>query len=289
MVNRHANVRLFDVRMMGLSEFTGVYLLQGKAPVLVDTGTTSSAEALIDWLRVVGAPRYVVITHAHHDHIGGLNSVLRAFGTDSIDVIVSETCARRLCDPSEANRIYATEYLAPTSNVRTVREGEELDLGDMCLRFHETPGHSADSLSMHELVSDTLFPGDLPGDSLWGTTILPPNAAEDFDERAYRASMDRMSNVGARCIALAHYGMFVGEEGRELLRRQLDGYETWKRELLGAYEGRRELSDVAVRVRGLLSGSRFASLDDFEQVATAFAHWCMLGYRSAGLVTGSGG
>ena len=282
------NVRLFDVQMMGLPEFTGVYLLQGPSSVLVDAGTLASADALVDWLRDLGTPpRYVVITHAHHDHIGALDAILRAFGRDEVQVLATPEGARRLRDPDGVNRVYGAEGLAAVDHVRVVEDGEELELDGMQLTFFHTPGHSADSLAMYERVSDTLFPGDLPGDFLWGTTFLPPNAAADFDEHAFRQSMDRMMGIDADCIALPHFGFFEGEAARRLLPAQLRRYEQWRDALLGAHAQRRDQADVSAAVRTLLGGSRFASMPAFEQVADAFAAWCMMGYRSAGLVAGA--
>ena len=115
---------------------------------------------------------------------------------------------------------------------------------------------------------------------------MPPNAAEDFDEQAFRRSMNRMMELDAGCIAMAHFGFFEGEAARQLLPAQLTRYEQWRDALLEAHAKRGDLGDVAAKVQTLLTGSPFASLEGFEQVTQAFAAWCMMGYRSAGLVAG---
>jgi glyoxylase-like metal-dependent hydrolase (beta-lactamase superfamily II) len=282
-MSREKCVRVFDTRMMGLEGLTGVHLIPGVEPVLVDAGTLVGSDALIDWLRSSNViPACVVVTHAHHDHIGGLDAVVRAF--EGVRVLASPLGAERLLDPRTVNRHYTAEELVPVSGVQAVGEGEELELRGLRLRFHLTPGHSADSLSVHELSTDTLFVGDLPGDWLWGNTFLPPCATEDFDEVAYQESMKRMMEVGARSLALPHFGVFSGQDATALLPDLRLRHERWKGALLGAYAKAKDAADVAVRVRELLSGSVLETIPRWDDLTEAFTAWCLMGYRRAGLL-----
>ena len=270
--------------MMGLDGFTEVFLIEGKAPVLVDAGTVESGPRLVEWLRRRGiVPRYVVVTHAHHDHVGGIHAIGSEFG-DGVEVLASPVGVERLRDPDLANRLYAPGPIVPVLRARAVTDGEEVNTGDGVLCFHLTPGHSDDSLSVHDRASDTLFVGDLLGDWLWGDTYLPPVASEDFDERAMLESVRKMSWVGARRLALSHGGMFDGEAASKLIGQQTERYERWRESLVGAFQRRRHEEDVAVCVKDLLAGSRFASLPHWEIVAGAFAAWCLVGYRNAGVI-----
>ncbi len=278
-------VRVFDTAMMGLDGFTDVFLIEGEAPVLVDAGTVESGPRLVAWLRRHGiVPRYVVVTHAHHDHVGGIHAILSEFG-DGVDVLASPVGVDRLRDPDLANRLYASDPIVPVLRARAVTDGEEVNTGDSFLRFHLTPGHSDDSLSVHDRASDTLFVGDLLGDWLWGETYLPPVASEDFDERAMLDSVRKLARVGARRLALSHGGMFDGEAASNLIGEQTERYERWREALVGAYLRRRNEEDVVACVKDFLAGSRFASLAHWEIVAGAFAAWCLVGYRNAGLVS----
>lgn len=277
-------IRVFDTKTFGLSGYTGVFLIEGPEPVLVDAGTTDSAEALTAWLGDLGVvPSHVVVTHAHYDHVGGLGPLMRVFGAEDLDVLASPATAERLRDPVAANRLYGAEDLTPVHRVRAVQDGEIVRLGDLEMRFIWTPGHSADGLSVHDLTTNTLFPGDLPGDLLWGDTFLPPIAAEDFDEVAYFASMRRVAMLGAGVIALPHFGLFEGEEAGRLLDDQLARYVRWRDVLVGAHaqDGARAVEE---RVRSLLAGSRFESMPGWERTVSAFAGWCTEGLRHAGLI-----
>lgn len=282
-MSREQGVQVFDTRMMGLQGFTAVHLILGEHPVLVDAGTLAASEALVDWLRRLNAiPRCVVVTHAHHDHIGGLAAIVQAF--EGVKVLASPLGAERLRDPSTVNRHYTSESLLPVNGVQVVGDGDELVLSGVHLRFHLTPGHSADSLSVHELLTDTLFVGDLPGDWLWGDTFLPPCAAEDFDELAYQDSMKRMMAVGARSLALSHFGIFTEQQAAALLTDLRLHHERWKTALLEAYAKANDVAHVAVRIRELLTGSAFERSPGWHEATDAFAAWCLMGYRNAGLI-----
>ena len=64
-----------DTRMAGQSTVTSAYLLDGKEPTLVETGPTTSADAVTAGLSTIGVgPQdlaHIVVTHIHLDHAGG--------------------------------------------------------------------------------------------------------------------------------------------------------------------------------------------------------------------------
>src|SRR6516165_11172644 len=80
---------------------TAGYLIEGPAPVLVETGSQSSVPALLAALQEHGvAPTDlsgVAVTHIHLDHAGGVGDVAAAFPNATI--YVHEKGARHLIDP----------------------------------------------------------------------------------------------------------------------------------------------------------------------------------------------
>src|ERR1700735_3314525 len=115
-----------DTLLGGWSRLTAGYLVEGPAPVLVETGSQTSVAALLAALDEHGvAPgdlAGVAVTHIPLDRAGGVGDVAKAFPKATI--YVHEKGARHLIDPerlvSSAARVYGdlldTLYgrLAPT-------------------------------------------------------------------------------------------------------------------------------------------------------------------------------
>src|ERR1700682_5498348 len=107
-----AGVLEIDTMLGGWTRVTAGYLIEGPAPVLVETGSQSSVPTLLAALAEIGVgPRDlagVAVTHIHLDHAGGVGNVARAF--PSATVYVHEKGARHLADPTRlidsASRVY---------------------------------------------------------------------------------------------------------------------------------------------------------------------------------------
>src|SRR6201997_4698209 len=101
-----------DTLLGGWSRITAGYLIEGPAPVLVETGSQSSVPVLLAALADLGLGPAdlagVVVTHIHLDHAGGVGDVARAFPNATVHV--HEKGARHLVDPerlvSSASRVY---------------------------------------------------------------------------------------------------------------------------------------------------------------------------------------
>lgn len=283
-MNGGNDIALFDTRMMGLARFCGVYVLRaGDRAVLIDAGTRDCSGELIAFLRARDTrPGYLIITHNHHDHIGAIPALRGEF--PDLDIFAGPEGKRRLENPNEVNRLFSDLAFEPVEGVTAVADGELLDLGGLRLRVLATPGHSDDSISVYDPEAGTLFPGDLPGDWLWGTTYLSPHLTPDFSEVKMRASVARLMALDIRCSALSHYGCFTGADARGIYARQLERYEHWKRTLLPCWEARHETADLVPALRTLLAGSPFLAGPDPDGLMGTLAQWCVMGYRASGLI-----
>ncbi|MER3547333.1 MAG: subclass B3 metallo-beta-lactamase [Rhodanobacteraceae bacterium] len=118
--------------------------------------------------------KWIMNSHAHMDHAGGVAQLQRDSGAQ---VISSTEGARQLAlggtyaaDPQYGFHL----TYAPVRNVRVVRDHETLQLGNVAITAHYTPGHTPGSTSwtwvscegarcLHMVYADSLTPLGAPG------------------------------------------------------------------------------------------------------------------------------
>jgi hydroxyacylglutathione hydrolase len=119
--------------------------------------------------------KYIVATHAHIDHVGGIEKLKQATGAA---VLMHKSDL-----PLYQNLALQAEWLGvPTPGVTDVdqflKEGDLLHWGTQSLEVLHTPGHSPGSISLHLrgenrriLSGDTLFQGSIGRTDLWGGSM----------------------------------------------------------------------------------------------------------------------
>jgi glyoxylase-like metal-dependent hydrolase (beta-lactamase superfamily II) len=267
-----------DTLLGGWERVTAGYLIEGPAPVLVETGSQSSVPNLFAALaeRGVGADDLagVVVTHIHLDHAGGVGDVAGAF--PGATVYVHEKGARHLADPSRlvasAGRVYGDLLdslygrLAPTDadRIRVLQDGDDVAVGEgRVLTAIDSPGHAKHHLGLLDSGSGLLFAGDAVGVRLPDIGVLrPATPPPDFDLDAAVTSLRRFAAHRPHALALAHFGVVPGDpvatlaEAEETLRRWAEVAERAWREgtdvadaLAAAFGDELASSDEALRER----------------------------------------
>ena len=74
------------VHFIDVGQGSSTLIQQGNNGILIDAGEKEYGQVVVDYLKEVGVSslEYVVASHPHSDHIGGLDDVLNAFPTDKI-------------------------------------------------------------------------------------------------------------------------------------------------------------------------------------------------------------
>ncbi len=265
-----------DTLLGGWERVTAGYLVEGDAPVLVETGSQSSVPATLAALERLGVGAGdlagIAVTHIHLDHAGGVGDFARAFPRAT--VYVHEKGARHLIDPSRLVSSAATVYgdlldslygrldPTPAERVHVLADGEEIVVGPgRSLTTVDSPGHAKHHLALHDSASGLLFAGDAVGVRLPDAGVLwPATPPADFDLEAACRSLARFRDRRPVGVALAHYGLLpepaaMLDEAEDSLRRWAATAETaWRegRDIAEALQGDYGLpdsTDPAARAR----------------------------------------
>ena len=251
-----AGVLEIDTMLGGWERVTAGYLIEGPAPVLVETGSQTSVPVLLAALGQIGVGPAelagVAVTHIHLDHAGGVGDVARAF--PSATVYVHEKGARHLADPTRlidsAARVYGPLLDSlygridptPPERLHVLDDGEEIQVGPgRTLVAVDSPGHAKHHVGLHDSLSGVLFAGDAVGVKLPdGGVLRPATPPPDFDLDLAITSLGKFAARRPSGIALAHYGLLDRPE--ELLAEAEETLRLWAETAEKAY---REGSDIA--------------------------------------------
>lgn len=153
---------------------TNCYLLinEKKSCLIFDPG--EEGEKVIKLVEQNGLkPLAIMLTHAHFDHIGAVDTVRNHF---QIPVYLHEDEADWLENPVlNGSRFFIPNQVITVNQADYLLKGEEqLNIGDFSFSIFETPGHSPGSVSYyfedaHLVVSgDALFQGSIGRTDLSG-------------------------------------------------------------------------------------------------------------------------
>jgi hydroxyacylglutathione hydrolase len=147
--------------------FVYSYILCGKKVCLIDAGVSTTSPLLQDYLKKLGrSPEeisWVVLTHAHPDHIGGCLAIKKnspaSFGAHAAEKPWIEDVQRQYRERPILN--FFELVAGPVPVDRELKDGEMVswDQG-RTLKVLETPGHSLESISFFFEEEGALFSGD---------------------------------------------------------------------------------------------------------------------------------
>lgn len=160
---------------------------------LVDCGDTDRVLEMIGKKSVEG----VLLTHAHSDHIYGLEELMKRF--PAVKVCTNTAGVEAIKDPKLNISHYHSEYpdisIETSGLVQVVAEGDTLEVMGVPVRVYETPGHDPSCLTY--ILADKAFTGDayIPGVKVF--TGFPR-----ANRQQAAASVERILQLTAACQIL---------------------------------------------------------------------------------------
>lgn len=172
--------------------------LQNNCYLLTDEKSGKSAlidctEASDKMLAFLGDAQleYILLTHGHFDHIGGVGEIKEKFGAK---VVIGKPDEGMLSSGRLSLASYSFERQNNTEADITVSDGDTLTLGDTVITVMATPGHTKGGVCY--IADDVIFTGDTLFCCDCGRTDFPGGSFAEIKQSLKRiASLEKNYTV----------------------------------------------------------------------------------------------
>lgn len=220
-------------KLPGFNQFIGSWFYRGDINFVVDVGPANSVFRLIEALTEMKVETidYVLLTHIHIDHAGGLARFLAHF--PMARVICHEKGIKHLVAPEklwegsakvlgEIAEIYGR--LSPVDEKYFISQNDTLNKDIVVI---ETPGHAPHHLSF--VYNGRLFVGEAGGNylNIRGKDYLRPATPPRFHLTTFLNSIETLIQLEDMQICYAHFGK--ADSSREMLKRNRDQILNWEK------------------------------------------------------------
>jgi ribonuclease/clavin/mitogillin len=202
---------------------TNTYLLgTGSHRVLLDTGEgkeeyTELVKKVLKEQKITQLT--ILLTHWHHDHTGGLQSICSLFSS------AHQPSIHKYLGVELIPKQIVTAFPELKERVVRIEDGEEFRVEGATLKAIHTPGHTLDHCVFTLEEENAVLSGD---------TILGASTAVFQDLHAYMHSLRRIAACHPRRIYPAHGPIIDGQEAPERVEQYLAHRDQREKQILEA-------------------------------------------------------
>jgi metallo-beta-lactamase class B len=196
------------VYYVGTKGLAAYLIVSNQGAILLDGTTAENAPMIERNIEAVGVPlnavKRLISDHAHDDHVGALAKIKQDTGAEFFASAGDRWALEHGRVRGDTN--YKPKPFAPIKVDRVVRDGEAIQLGDVTLTAHLTPGHTPGCTSWSTTVQDQsrhlnvlfLCSITVAGNILIGNHAYPEIASD------YRATFRRLKTMQADVVLPSH-------------------------------------------------------------------------------------
>jgi metallo-beta-lactamase class B len=131
---------------VGTCGITALLITAPGGHVLIDGATKAGGKLIEANIRALGFAlhdvRHILMSHEHHDHVGGLAHLQRVTGAGVYALPPADAVLRTGKGTRQDPQFLELTPISPVANVHTLKDGQVLQVGSLKLTVHATPGHT---------------------------------------------------------------------------------------------------------------------------------------------------
>lgn len=131
---------------VGTAGISAVLITSTKGHILIDGATEQGGQVVADNIRALGFKlkdiKYILSSHAHHDHAGGIALLQKLSGATVLAGAGNVQTLRTGVSPADDPQFGALDKFPGVARVRAVADAELVKLGALTVTAHSTPGHT---------------------------------------------------------------------------------------------------------------------------------------------------
>lgn len=248
-----------ELPIPGYKQFIGVYLFHGEKTAIIDVGPKSAIPHLLSAIAELGmSPKeidYIVLTHVHIDHAGGVGMAIREMS--NAKVLAHSRARSHLIDPKvlwEASLKalgdiaikYGSIESVPEDRIAVATDQMQLELGNgLTLEIYLTPGHATHHLSLFDRANGVLIAGEAAGVCTGGA--VRPSTPPPFKLADALSSIDKLITLEPQKLCYAHFGCY--DNGLERLKLYKEQLLLWHNIINSATNVGKNLEEILLLLR----------------------------------------
>ena len=204
-------VRIFgNTYLVGTCGISSILITDPAGDILIDGGTEADADLIADNIRSLGFRltdvRYILHSHEHYDHVGGIAKLQKLTGAQ----LIASAPARAVLDSGMASagdpQQASLKPFPPAHVDELVTDGQMVRLGNTVLIAATTPGHTPGALTWHWGSCD----GGICRQIVYADSLTPVSAPNyRFSDHpaylaAYRASIGKVAALDCDILLTPH-------------------------------------------------------------------------------------
>ena len=211
-----------ETPLPGVGSVFSVYLIDGEKGVLIEPGPAAAIPSIQEGMKQLGIEElsYVIPTHIHVDHAGGLGKLAELF--PQAKVLLHPRGVKHIVDPSrlvQSTKVsfgddfevrYGHILPVSESQVKVPVDGEMISIGDRELQIIYAPGHAHHHIAIFDRKTEGLFCGEALGVprilSDGEIFLMPPAIQPSFDMELCLGTMERLRRLKPRLLCYSHDG-----------------------------------------------------------------------------------